>query len=237
MASNIWEQRAVAGVASNTADLAEMAQSTHEDFLLTGYTTSWNSGTINSGTVGNSEGTAKHPGIIRHVSHASNANSGSKTMSAINSILLGGGEKASFIFETAATIAGVTRRIGFHDAIDNNAPTDGVYFRIIDGTIVGMTANNGTASTSASNYTVAQDTWYRGVITLNTDATLATFTLFADDSTTVLWTDTLSTNIPITAGRETGIGDVCTLASPSGATAIGYLDRIDVMFSNARRVA
>jgi hypothetical protein len=35
MASNIWEQRAVAGVASNTADLAEMSQYVVQIVVLT----------------------------------------------------------------------------------------------------------------------------------------------------------------------------------------------------------
>lgn len=197
----------------------------------------WIGTATQSGSAGASFGTAKHPGLVGYLCHASNANSGYKMVTDATCILLAGGEKTTIIFKTPSAITGVTRRIGFHDTLDVNAPTDGVYVLISETTLTGQTMSNGTGSTTGTSYTVSTATFYRLVIELNADATLATFTLYADDSDTVLWTDTLATNIPTGAGRTVGHGDVCTLASPSGAINIGYLDYIDIVLPNARKVS
>jgi hypothetical protein len=113
--------------------------------------------------------------------------------------------------------------MGFHNSVDHNAPTDGAYIKIAEGVLTGNTANNSTLSATATNYTLSADTWYRVKIELNIDATLATFTLYEDNTNTVLWTDTLSTNIPTT--RTVGHGDVCT-NSVSEVAVIGKLDYV-----------
>jgi hypothetical protein len=218
------------------ADLADMSKKQWNDFINSGALFPWNINPIASGTNTFATGNAKHPGVMSYSSHASNANSGCGLIGNSSAILLGGGEKTTIVFKTPSSLTGVTRRIGFHDTADQNAPNDGVYVLMNGVTLNGRTMNNGTGSNTASTYTIAVDTWYRLVIQLNADATLATFTLYTDDSTTVLWTDTLATNIPKTSGRETSHRDVCTLASPSGATVIGYLDYMDIVLPNARRV-
>lgn len=195
----------------------------------------WTLLAIASGTSANGNSTTKHPGTIIYKSHASNTNSGYGYYANQYTLLLGGGEKTTIIFKTAA-LTGVTRRLGFHDSIDSNAPTDGVYCLQNGDQLTGRTMNNTSGSITGTAFTLAANTWYRLVIELNADASLATYTLYADDSMTVLWTDALATNIPTGAGRFVGHSDVCTLASPSGATEIGTIDYMDIILPNARRV-
>lgn len=197
----------------------------------------WICAQLQSAILGSVEGTSKHPGIAKYTSHASNANSGVRIiLGGGNKILLAGGEKTTFIFSTGDVVDNVTRRFGFLDNTDRTAPTDGVYFKQAGDTLTGQTANNTTISTTGTSYTITTHTWYRGVVELNTAGTLATFTLYADDSDTVLWTDTLATNIPTGADRVVGHGDICTLDSSTGAVIIGYLDYFDFILPNARKI-
>lgn len=217
--------------------IAEIPYKLKNEFTLAGTVQlPWVNSAISSGTIGVLAPIPKHPGVLSYSSHASNANSGYCFITEGSTFLLGGGEKTTIIFKTPASLTGVTRRMGFHDSASVSAPTDGVYIKMDADTLTGQTINNTTGSTTATNYTVSTATWYRAVIELNADATLAIFTLYADDSTTVLWQDTLATNIPTATGRNVGHGDVCTLASPSGATAIGAIDYMDIVLPNARRV-
>lgn len=215
---------------------ADMTNKVSNDFLNANTQTyPWSSAAIASGTATGGGGTgvvSKHPGMIVYNSSIS-ANSGFRTTILNYALLLQGSEKTTIIFKTASTLTDITRRIGFHDAVDQNDAIDGVYGEIVSGVISGKTANTSTRSTTSTNYTLLADTWYRFVIELNSDATLATYTLYADDSTTVLWTNTLATNIP--KATTTGHTDICTYAGTS-AIAIGSLDYMDIVLSKTRRV-
>lgn len=177
--------------------------------------------------------TAKHPGIVYYKSHASNANSGYCMYSIGDALVLGAGYKTTYVFKTPALQTGITRRMGFLDTTSVTAPTDGAYVKILDGVMTGQTAKDGTISTTASNITILANTWYRLVISVSDDGATVTYTLYADDSTNVLWTDTLTANIPTGA---LGHGDICTLETPAAATILGYIDYIDVTFPDARKV-
>jgi len=220
-------------VGSHTSQLADLMNKQWNDFIQN-TPNPWAGTAVNGGTNPGIAGTSKHPGVRSFIS-STNANSGYGYTTSGAPIVLGGGEKSTVIIKTATTLTGVTRRTGFHDTSDFNAPTDGVYIKILDGVLTGQAVNNGTISTTGTNYTIAADTWYRLKIELNSDATLATYTLYADDSNTVLWTDTLSTNIPKVVGRETGHGDICSYSSTTAIT-IGYIDYMDIVLPNARRV-
>jgi hypothetical protein len=229
------------------SQLADIATLLKTDCFVSTALGHWGGTAVSSGVINSAAGTAKHPGVAEYASHNSNADSGYKIIMANVALLLAGGEKTTFIFKTAPTIIGVTRRMGFHDATSVTAPTDGVYVKqSIDGGdnkcyLTGHTVSNNTLATTATKIELAADTWYRIVIEINSDGTTATFTLYQDDSTTVLWTDTLTANgstiiLPTGTGRNVGHGDICTLASPSGAITIGSIDYIDVILPNARRV-
>jgi spore coat protein U-like protein len=231
------ELNQVLGVAASAKSaLAEIANKVSCEFLVaTDNLKDWYGYHIGNGTKQVSASSAKHPGVVEYKSSAA-VGSGYMYYTEQLAILLGGGEKTTIVFKTAATIAGVTRRMGFLDT-SLTAATDGVYCKIADGVITGQTASNSTVSTTATNYTLSAETWYRLVIQLNEDATAATFTLYADDSDTVLWTDALSTNIPTEAGRNLAQQDVCYFTNPDETiTSIGYIDYMDIVLPNARRV-
>jgi len=215
--------------------LADIANKQWNDFISASVLVPWIGVHLLSGTANGATGALKHPGTLMY-SSSSSANSGYSVRQTANTIVLGGGEKSTAIIKTASTLMGVTRRIFFHDTIDATAPVDGVYTEIVDGVLSGKTSSNSTRTTTGTTYTLTADTWYRLKCEINKDATQATYTLYADDSATVLWTDTLSTNIPKTIGREVGHGDICTY-SGSSAITIGYLDYIDIIIPNARRVS
>jgi len=215
----------------HSQQLAEIANKQWNDFL-TASVHPWGGNPINSGTWTGLNPTSKHNGIRTYTS-STTANSGYGILANVNSFMLIGGEKTTFIFKTPTVQSTITRRIGFLNSIDSTPPTDAASFRIIGASLYGSCNNNSNSTATSTGYILAADTWYRGVITINSDATLATFTLYADDSASVLWSDTITTNIPV--NRLIGHGDIAT---SSGTTAItlGHLDYMDMIIPNARRV-
>jgi len=191
-------------------------------------------GALASGTKAVSTSSALHPGV-RLFTSSTSANSGYYCRTDQTALLLGGREKATLIFFTPPGFTNNTVRFGFHDSITEAAPTDGVYCLMAANVLTGQTMNNTTGSTTGTSYTLAAGTWYRIVVKLNADASLATFTLYADNSNTVLWTDTLATNIPTGAGRFVGFG---LIGTNSGTTAVPIVsvDYMDMSLPSARRV-
>lgn len=219
---------------SNTNDLLYLRSKYSNDCFYLTSVAPWVISGVASGTHLVGTGSAKHPGTIQMKS-TTGANSGYRYSTDIKSILLNGGEKTTVIFKTAPVLTTVTTYMGFHDSVSEAAPTDGVYSKISNVTLTGQTINNTTGSTTGSSFTVSADTWYRLVIEINADATLATFVLYADDSDTVLWTDTLATNIPKTGGREVGHTIIST-SSGVEAIVVGELDYMDMVLPYERKV-
>lgn len=215
---------------ANQIDLEYLRNRIYNDFLVTTNPTgAWHTAAVNGGSPAYAGGLANHQGVYQHTAAVA-ANSGSRVYTEPNSIVLTGSEKTTIIFKTVI-LANVLRRMGFHTSTDQTAPTDGVYCKIDGGVLTGQTANNGTGSTTGTSYNLGATTWYRLSIELNSTATLATFTLYADNSTTVLWTDTLSTNIPVS--RLVSHVDICTSTAGS-AVSIGLLDYMDIVFAGNR---
>lgn len=215
----------------------------HKDILGFIYTeclyatsvTPWFSSTVNSGSINVGTGTAKHPGVGSYKCGTA-GNGGGKIVLGATSLILTGREKTTIVFQTAADQSTVNRYMGFHDATTVSEPVDGVYCQIAyadtHAVLTGKTAAASTRSTTDTSYNLDNSTWYRLVVELNADATLATYTLYADDSNTVLWTDTLDSNIPTAV---TGHGDVCT-GSGTSDIYIGYIDYMDVTLNPNWRI-
>jgi hypothetical protein len=180
----------------------------------------WYITAITSGTVAALAGTATHPGIIQFKS-ATGANSGYYCIFGTSTFLIAGGESTDFVFRPQ-TLAGTTIRAGFHDTAVVTAPVDGCYLHMdpVTALMTGRTMNNSNSSTTGTNYQLVTNTWYRGRVKLNADASRVDFYLF-DDAGNQLWTDNLTTNIPTSAGRETGHGLVAT---NSGTSAVALVD-------------
>lgn len=169
------------------------------------------SGYLSSGVV-----TANHPGSISFKSSTS-ANSGA-AIGDVNSalgILLRGGEAFQICFlPTSPTNS--TAYFGFHDSVNQTAPVDGVWINVAALILSGICSSNGTATATGTTYVMTAGVWYRATITLNADATLATFCLYAAAGN-LLWTDTVASNIPTGAGRFCG---PTLVATNSGTTAV-----------------
>lgn len=216
---------------SYDADILDLACKQSNDFLSPTQVSPWTGAAIATGSSAGTTGTALHPGVIA-ISSSASVNSGYRHMTGTSNILLAGGEDTHICFKTGAALSPIIRKMGFHNSTNSADPVDGVYCKILDGVITGQTANASSISITTSNYLLTANTWYRLEIFLNNNATLATFKLFEDNSLTVLWTDSLNTNIPT---AETGHGDVIT-KNTGGATVIGSLDYMDVCLPKARRV-
>jgi hypothetical protein len=187
----------------------------------------WYWSSRNSGTDSAESGEPNHPGICAIYSSTS-ANSGGMILVSSTAFLLAGGETTDLAFQLH-TIAGTTLFFGYHDKIGGGGIVDGVYIQVsqvggVDGTAQGLCTSNGASSTTASSTVLAVDTWYRARVTLNADATLATFAIYSEAGA-LIWSDTLAANIPTAAGRETGHG---IFVDNSGTAAL-LLARIDFM--------
>lgn len=172
---------------------------------------------------------AAHPGVVL-LSDSTTANGGYYFMSHVSAFLLAGGESSEWVFNLDTGMARTTAvvRMGFHDqSVTSSEPTDGAWINIVgDGTkatISGKTANNTSTSTTSSTYTADLSTWYRCVVSLNSNATAVSFYLY-NASGTQLWTDTLSANIPTGASRQTGWGVIAGQSTTDAAAPIIHLD-------------
>lgn len=205
------------------------------DFLIASAATSTDpftatliaSGTINVPTLNS---TVAHPGVTR-LRSSTTTNSGVLIGTNSAQILLGGGEVCEFVLRLE-TLALSTFRLGFLDTSTNADATDGVYVEIdSSGVATGKTASNTTRSSTSTTYTMSASTWYRINVTVNSTS-LVTFSIY-NDSGTLLWSDTLTTNIPTASGRDTGMGLVCTNSGTSVADLVN-LDYMALSFSSAR---
>lgn len=163
---------------------------------------------VSSGTISAVAGASLvpgHPGICL-VRSSTSANSGYRFNVSPDMIVLKGGELFDFIFHMPFSTSGTTLRFGFHDSTSVAAPVDAAMIEVTTaaGTVVGKTSNNNSSSQTTGG-TLSANTWYQGRIELNSDATLATFSIYLMDGTLV-WQQTLNANIPKTAGRAVGAG-------------------------------
>ena len=159
---------------------------------------------LGTGTINNQTGEASHPGLVRVASVAA-ANTGGRIIGAHStSLLLQGGEVFESIFRLLTNHSTIGARMGFQDIFTQVVPTDGAYINISQVTLTGMTYAGGATSTTGSSYTIAINTWYRCKVVVNS-ASLVTFYLYSEAGV-LLWSDTLTTNIPTTAGQELGYG-------------------------------
>jgi len=174
---------------------------------------------IGAGTIAQIASVANHPGIWR-VASAAGANTGNGIgLVYISTILLEGDECYDCVFQLQST-TNLVARLGFYDEVTLAAnPTDGAWIDIAATTLTGKTANNTAISTTVSSYAVATATWYRARVKVSEDATSVTFTLYSAAGA-VLWTDTLTTNIPTAAGRETGVFALAIKTTATGANLI-----------------
>jgi hypothetical protein len=189
------------------------------DFLAAGGNTidPFSSTAIASGSFTTNTATVntQHPGLAR-LRSSTNANSGVWLGTGTNQVLLGGGEVYEAILYLD-TLSGSTFRVGFHNSTSNADAADGCYVEVdSSGVATGKTANNSTRSSTGTTYTLSAATFYRIRIVV-TSTSSVTFYIY-NDSGTLLWSDTLTTNIPST--RTCG---ALVTTTNSGTTAVDLL--------------
>jgi hypothetical protein len=199
----------------NTSDLADLVFNFSKDVLLFAhYISSANesgfqttvSGAGSSAVVISTADPGGRPGILT-LSTGTTTTGRSFSNTTSNAILLGYGE---FYTEGAIRITTLSDGTdsfsyiyGLGD-VTSAAPTDGVYFRYThsenSGQWVCVTVANAveTATNLGAPYAVAAGTWYKMRVNVNSDASSVDFLI--DDVVVA----THTTNIPSTAGRQTG---------------------------------
>ena len=194
----------------------------------TGALLPWTSSVSNNGaiSINSSSANGNHFGVYQYVTGTT---FGAVCMLQINFsyFKLTGKEKTTIIFKTGTVVDLVERITGFHNA------GKGVYCKTVDGIIKGTTVDDNGTSETATSYLLSVSTWYRLEIKMNNDATLAIFTLYADDSDTILWTDVLSENIY----KAYGVGylDRCEYKAIGSYTRLSDVDYIDVVLPSLRK--
>lgn len=188
---------------------------------------------LSSGTQSASNPTTNnHPGILR-ITSSTSANSGSRLMLNASMMLLQAGDYFECIF-SLVTLTNTTIRLGFIDTTSQADCTDGAYFEIAStGVVSTKTANNSTRTTAAPTPTLNVGTWYRGEIEIQS-ATEARFRIYnSDTAAEVLPEQTITTNIPTTSGRNTGVG---LIATNSGTSALDLIDVDWIGYENRNNV-
>jgi hypothetical protein len=189
---------------------------------------------ISTGTIAANatNSTANHPGICRMTS-STTANGGYRWQTdGTAGKLIGGGESFEIVF-APLNFTTTTFRAGYYDSTTSADCVDGIYFEYTTtGNLVGKTSSNSVRTTSATITTLSLNTWYRGVIVVNNNATSVTFTVY-DANGVSLGTQTVTTNIPTGAGRQTAVGCIATESSVT-ATAMVDLDYMAFNFGTTR---
>jgi len=90
----------------------------------------------------------------------------------------------------------------------------------------GATSSNSVRSYTGTSYTPTTATWYRGTIIVNTAGTLVTYTIY-DGAGTSQWTDTVATNIPTGAGRDTSPCIIVAESTTDAAANILVMDYVN----------
>lgn len=109
------------------------------------------------------------------------------------------------------------------------APADGIYFESLECVIKGCVVKSGVYVFTSSSYSPTTLQWLRCVIQVTTSM-LIIFTIYADDSDTILWTETLNIAAP-TAAVKHGL-----MAVSSGIVVVTLLtvDYMD-LYSKGRK--
>jgi hypothetical protein len=163
-----------------------------------------------------------HPGVLSF-SSSTTANSGGQCTwgGTTTGSPVAAGRVYDFVFFTV-NLANATIRLGTNDSFSVADSVDGVYIEVLPGGIAsGKSSNNSVQTVSASSFTLAANTWYHARISIPT-ATTGLFQIF-NEAGTLLWSDTVTGNIPTGVGRNSLPRFIVT-NSTTTATLVCQLD-------------
>lgn len=161
-----------------------------------------------------------HAGILQLLSSAS-ANTGAR-VDGVNSAICGGipGMRFRCVFRLPAAgfVAGHTTRIGMTTTSGTGAPTDGVFWEIINGAGQ-LKFVSASSSTVVASQSFTADTWYTTHIWYTAAGTVRVI-LLKDDGTVVYDATTTDANVP---GTARALRPVTVQAFNSGTAALTLL--------------
>jgi len=158
------------------------------------------------------------------------ANGGYQVRTETNAILLQGEEYAEFIFQEKGSLNSTQIRLGYQDSTSINTPVDACLFLILNNNLSTYCRNNN-AQTTGSNYIISNDVWYRAIIKVNTSASSVNFLLYTVNPYTLVYNSTITSNIPKTTGRETGLMVSAFETTNNAATDIMWLDYLQFTYN------
>ena len=185
----------------------------------------WIGSAITGGTAVATAPVVEHIGIHR-ITSAAGANSGYAVRlggAAQNVLILQGGEKMSSVI-SEITAVNTTIRSGICvGSLLVAVPSDGVYIRIIGTTLDGANVAGSVQSTTGTTYVITAGLWYRVESELNVAGTLVTFRCYLCSTGALVWSDTLSTNIPINVAVRSYVIAFSSAAGPTNLLDLDYV--------------
>jgi len=184
---------------------------------------------ISAGTSAVVATTANHPGVL-YMRDSTTANGGYR-YGCTGTQLIGGGETFEVVFQPVGVRSTQGAQLGWSDtAAANTLPVDGVWFNISGTgaaiTLKGAASSNSGRTYTGSTYAPTTATWYRGTIGVNTAGTLVTYTIY-NEAGASQWTDTVATNIPTGAGRDTSPCIIVAESTTDAAANILVMDYVN----------
>ena len=184
---------------------------------------------VSSGAIQQRSAEPNHPGIVA-LRDSTTANGGYRIMTDVTAFRIAGGEKFVCSFQVRSARATTTSYMGFFDSTTNVAPTDAACFVITANgstiTMIGRTRANNTATDTVVTFNPSINTWYTGIIEVNSNASSVNFSIFNESGTNV-YSQNLA-NLPTAAGRETGAGVAAYESTTDAAADILHLDYLRI---------
>ena len=158
---------------------------------------------------------------------STSANSGYRLYLSAGTVRLVGGESFTFVFMVPASVDATTvTRLGAMNNVGAAAAIANGFFASIDNvTLSGHVTVASTDTATASTFALTKGVWYRLRIDVNAANTATTFTLYADRSDTVLWTQTVAAVLPgTTVDIYHGVVSWSTGTTAISLFSLDYLD-------------
>jgi len=225
-------QAATAAAAKDLVDVGRTRMAGFEqDFLaMSGNVPPFSFSFTSGGTITMVAGAdANHPGVLAF-GDSTTANGGSRLASDWTAINLCGGEKLTSVFRIVSNRTTQVVVMGLTNCQSaTSRETNGVWLEFIGNGSTGAVAtgkckkaSGGTTSTGTT-FPCLSNTWYTSVISLNSDATVATFEIF-NEAGVSQWSSTVNANIPNAAGQVVGVIYVAWQTTTDAATTMFQLD-------------
>lgn len=188
----------------------------------------WTTSGTNGGTLLSQAGNSVHPGIVC-MKCTTGVGSGYRVTTDYLALTLYSEEKCTGIFQINNP-TGTMTRYGFMDTVDYlSVPSHGSFFEINGLSLIGKNVAASVESPTAA-YNLTANTWYRFVIEIV--GINIVFKVYADNSDTVLFSGTVTTNLPTVSLAN------ALIAYTTGTTSqdLVTLDYMDLLIPYSRMV-